>query len=127
MLTPPLTAGTPDEQLTATVRAGLRMALATSLLAVGDRPAAVAVVDAIIAGDLAKWPGVRAGIAPKSCAAGWPPNRRQEPGCERRRRRSGAELPRRERDVAVLLADRLTNGQLPAMVRGECACALPGP
>jgi len=61
LLTPSLTAGTPDEQLTATVRAGLRMALATSLLAVGDRPAAVAVVDAIIACDLAKWPGVRAG------------------------------------------------------------------
>ena len=88
------------------------MALATSLLALGDRPAAVAVVDIIIDGDLARWPGVRRDraeelrrrLAPRIDARSWAANA-ADAG-------PGAELTRRVREVAVLLADGLTNGQL---------------
>ncbi|MDQ3738533.1 MAG: LuxR C-terminal-related transcriptional regulator [Actinomycetota bacterium] len=112
LLVPALDDGAPDEQLTSPTRAGLRMALATSLLALGDRTAAVAVVDAIIDGDLAKWPGVRRDRAEEL-------RRRLVPRIDARSRSAnaadagpGAELTRREREVAVLLADGLTNGQL---------------
>ncbi|CAN5725201.1 hypothetical protein BH20ACT4_BH20ACT4_11620 [soil metagenome] len=112
LLAPALAAGTSGEQLTATVRAGLRMALATSLLALDDRPAAVAVVDVIIEGDLAKWPGVRRDRAEEL-------RHRLVPRIDARSRSvnaadagPGAELTRREREVATLLADGLTNGQL---------------
>jgi len=136
LLTPPLTAGTPDEQLTATVRAGLRMALATSLLAVGDRPAAVAVVDAIIAGDLAKWPGVRAGIPGRADSSPSPlitwlvglgtaaraPNVPLEAIAS-----GGTAVHSRSHAVTTAPAQTQPTCRRAAMVRGECACALPGP
>jgi DNA-binding NarL/FixJ family response regulator len=83
------------------IRASMRLALATALLAEGDR--AGALVQARIAHDveLARWPGWRRDRAEQLL-------RRLEGSAQR----ADGGLTAREREVAVLIAEGLTNGQL---------------
>jgi DNA-binding CsgD family transcriptional regulator len=79
----------------------LRTSLGQALLAAGDRAGALASVTRAVEQDLARWPGVR---------------RDRAEALARRLRgaspRSDGDLTLREREVAALLAEGLTNGQL---------------
>jgi DNA-binding CsgD family transcriptional regulator len=79
----------------------LRTALAEALLATGDRAGALVSVRRAIDDDFGRWPGVRKDRA-ESLA-------RRLHGASTR---SDGELTAREREVAALVADGLTNGQL---------------
>jgi len=79
----------------------LRTALAEALLGAGDRAGALAAIRRVLDEDLVRWPGVRKDRAE---ALG-----RRLHGASTR---VDGELTAREREVAALLADGLTNGQL---------------
>jgi DNA-binding CsgD family transcriptional regulator len=91
----------PDERLIRPLLGSLRTSLGQALLATGDRAGALAAVTHVIEHDLARWPGVR---------------RDRAEALARRLRgaspRSDGDLTVREREVAALLAEGLTNGQL---------------
>ncbi len=91
----------PDERLARPVVGSLRTARAEALLGIGDRAAALAVVRQAIDDDLARWPGVRRDRAQALA-------RRLEGASGR----ADGELTAREQEVAALLADGLTNGQV---------------
>ena len=92
-----------NEELQATTRSALRMALTRAYIGAGDRRSALDTVDHLIGIDLAKWPGVR---------------RDRAETLRHRIERSRPEGPtatlltQREQEVAVLLVDGLTNGQV---------------
>jgi DNA-binding CsgD family transcriptional regulator len=79
----------------------LRIALGEALLATGDRAGALVSVRRAIDGELARWPGVRRDRAENLA--------RRLQGASAR---ADGELTAREREVASLVADGLTNGQL---------------
>jgi DNA-binding CsgD family transcriptional regulator len=91
----------PDERLIRPHLGLLRTLLAQAQLATGNRPDALASVTAVLEHDLVRWPGVR---------------RDRAEALARRLRgaspRSDGEVTAREREVAALLAEGLTNGQL---------------
>jgi DNA-binding CsgD family transcriptional regulator len=91
----------PDERLILPMIGSLRTSLAQALLSVGDRAGALAAVTHVLDHDLSRWPGVR---------------RDRAEALARRLRgassRSDGDLTHREREVAALLAEGLTNGQL---------------
>ncbi len=87
--------------LTVPLRASMRIALATSLLATGDRQAALEQARLAHDADLARWPGWRRDRAEALL-------RRLEGATQR----ADGGLTAREREVAVLIAEGLTNGQL---------------
>ncbi|MET0460832.1 MAG: LuxR C-terminal-related transcriptional regulator [Ilumatobacteraceae bacterium] len=91
----------PDPCLAKPVVGSLRTALAEALLGVGDRAGALVVVRRAIDDDLARWPGVRRDRAEALA--------RRLQGASSR---VDGDLTAREREVAALLADGLTNGQL---------------
>jgi DNA-binding NarL/FixJ family response regulator len=79
----------------------LRTALAASLAATGDRAGALEAVRQVLDDDLARWPGVRRDRAATLARRLEGPSTRPD-----------GELTAREREVAALIADGLTNGQL---------------
>ena len=91
----------PDPCLAKPIIGSLRMALAEALLGAGDRAAALSVIRRAIDDDFGRWPGVRRDRAQALA-------RRLEGSSAR----SDGELTSREQEVAALLADGLTNGQL---------------
>ena len=91
----------PEQPLARPLVGSLRTALAVSLAATGDRSGATSAVRRVLEDDLARWPGVR-----RDRAAGLA--RRLEGSSTR----PDGDLTGREREVAALLADGLTNGQL---------------
>ncbi len=91
----------PEQLLARPLLGLLRTTLAGSLAATGDRPGAIRAVRHVLDDDLARWPGVR-----RDRALGLA--RRLEGSSTR----PDGELTGREREVAALLADGLTNGQL---------------
>jgi DNA-binding CsgD family transcriptional regulator len=90
-----------DPSLEYPVRGLLRIVLAQTLLAAGDRAAALAAVSDAIAVDLAHWPGWRRDRAEQL-------HRRLQGHTGR----SDGALTAREMEVAALIAEGLTNGQL---------------
>ena len=92
---------TPDPCLAKPVIGALRTALAEALLGTGDRAGALVAVRRVLDDDLARWPGVRKDRAEALA--------RRLQGASTR---VDGELTAREREVAALLADGLTNGQL---------------
>lgn len=108
-----------DRRPRAPTRAVLGIALAQSLAVSGDRARALEVIDQIVDRDLARWPGVRRDRADELRLR----LRRAEgqhrggtsadpgPGDDAQVQRAAVLTPR-EREVAVLLAEGLTNGQL---------------
>jgi DNA-binding NarL/FixJ family response regulator len=95
------TLAAPDERIPRPLLGALRTALATALLAIGDRAGAMAAVTEVLDGDLVRWPGVRRDRAEALA--------RRLQGASSR---SDGELTAREREVAALIAEGLTNGQL---------------
>jgi DNA-binding CsgD family transcriptional regulator len=91
----------PDPCLAKPVIGTLRTVLAEALLAGGDRAAALVEVRRAIDDDFARWPGVRRDRAEALA--------RRLQGASSR---ADGELTAREREVAALVADGLTNGQL---------------
>jgi DNA-binding CsgD family transcriptional regulator len=91
----------PEQLLARPLLGLLRTTLAASLAATGDRAGALRAVRRVLDDDLARWPGVR-----RDRALGLA--RRLEGSSTR----PDGELTGREREVAALLADGLTNGQL---------------
>jgi DNA-binding NarL/FixJ family response regulator len=91
----------PDPRLSVYWIGSLRTLLAASLLALGRRDEARTEVRHVLDHELARWPGVRRDRAEQLA-------RRLEGSSER----SDGELTRRELEVAALLAEGLTNGQL---------------
>jgi DNA-binding CsgD family transcriptional regulator len=89
----------PDPVLYVPVRGSLRTALAAALLATGDRTLSLVVAQQAAA-DLITWPGWRRDRVEALI-------RRLEGG-----QRSDGELTTREREVAALIAEGLTNSQL---------------
>ena len=87
--------------LTAPMRGTVRLALATSLLAVGDRAGALEQARLAHDVDLGRWPGWRRDRAEAML-------RRLEGATQR----ADGGLTAREREVAALIAEGLTNGQL---------------
>jgi len=91
----------PEQLLARPLLGLLRTTLAGSLAATGDRAGAIRAVRRVLDDDLARWPGVR---------------RDRAQGLARRLEgsstRPDGELTGREREVAALLAEGLTNGQL---------------
>jgi DNA-binding CsgD family transcriptional regulator len=92
---------TPDDRLARPLIGSLRTAHAEALLGVGDRPGALIVVRRAIDDDLGRWPGVRRDRAQALA-------RRLEGASTR----ADGELTAREQEVATLLAEGLTNGQV---------------
>lgn len=90
----------PDARLYVPVRATMRVALASALLSSGERAAALANARLAV-GELATWPGWRRDRAEALV------RRLEGAGA-----RSDGELTARELEVAALLAEGLTNGQL---------------
>jgi DNA-binding CsgD family transcriptional regulator len=91
----------PDPCLAKPVIGTLRTAQAEALLGAGDRAGALAAIRRAIDDDFGRWPGVR-----KDRAEGLA---RRLQGASPR---ADGELTAREREVAALVADGLTNGQL---------------
>jgi DNA-binding NarL/FixJ family response regulator len=91
----------PDPCLAKPVIGTLRTALAEALLGAGDRAGALVAIRRVLDDDLARWPGVRKDRAEALA--------RRLQGASTR---VDGELTAREREVAALLADGLTNGQL---------------
>ena len=91
----------PDPCLAKPIIGSLRTDLAEALLSAGDRTGARAAIRTVIDDDLARWPGVRRDRAEALA-------RRLEGASSR----VDGGLTAREREVAALLADGLTNGQL---------------
>ncbi|MEO5724308.1 MAG: AAA family ATPase, partial [Ilumatobacteraceae bacterium] len=91
----------PDPRLFVPTVASLRHALAVAQLAVGDRKAALRTVRGVVADDLAAWPG-------------WRRDRSEAlmHRLEGSTARPEGSLTAREREVAALIAEGLTNGQL---------------
>ncbi len=89
----------PDPTLYATTQAALQISLAAALLASGDREGSLAAVRVALV-QLERWPGWRRDRAESLL-------RRLEGSG-----RSDGELTAREREVAALIAEGLTNGQL---------------
>jgi len=89
----------PDPVLYVPTVASMRTALASALLASGDRPAALTAAHTAL-GELARWPGWRRDRIEALV-------RRLEGSA-----RSDGELTPREREVAALIAEGLTNSQL---------------
>ena len=91
----------PEPGLARPLLGSMRTALAVALAATGDRAGARRAVRLALDDDLARWPGVRRdralGLARRLEGASTRPD---------------GELTGREREVAALLADGLTNGQL---------------
>ena len=79
----------------------LRTALAEALLGTGDRAGALVAIRRAIDDDFGRWPGVRKDRAEALA--------RRLQGASTR---ADGELTAREREVAALVADGLTNGQL---------------
>ena len=92
---------TPDPCLAKPIVGTLRTALAEALLGVGDRAGALMAVRRAIDDDFGRWPGVRKDRAEALA--------RRLQGASTR---ADGELTAREREVAALVADGLTNGQL---------------
>ena len=91
----------PDPCLAKPVIGTLRTALAEALLGAGDRAGALVAIRRVLDDDLERWPGVRKDRAEALA--------RRLQGASTR---VDGELTAREREVAALLADGLTNGQL---------------
>jgi DNA-binding CsgD family transcriptional regulator len=91
----------PNPCLSKPLVGSLRTVLAASLANTGDRAGALLAVRRVLDDDLARWPGVRRDRAQALA-------RRLEGSSAR----PDGELTSREREVAALLADGLTNGQL---------------
>ena len=91
----------PDPCLGKPVIGTLRTALAEALLGTGDRAGALVAIRRAIDDDFARWPGVRKDRAEALA--------RRLQGSSMR---ADGELTAREREVAALVADGLTNGQL---------------
>lgn len=91
----------PDPRLAKPVIGSLRTALAEALLGAADRAGALATIRIAIDDDLGRWPGVRRDRAEALA--------RRLQGASPR---SDGDLTAREREVAGLLANGLTNGQL---------------
>jgi DNA-binding CsgD family transcriptional regulator len=91
----------PDPCLAKPVIGTLRTALAEALLAAGDRAGALVAIRRAIDDDYGRWPGVRKDRAEALA--------RRLQGASMR---ADGELTSREREVAALVADGLTNGQL---------------
>ncbi len=91
----------PDPCLAKPVIGTLRTAQAEALLGLGERAAALVAIRRAIDDDFGRWPGVRRDRAQALA-------RRLEGASAR----ADGELTSREREVAALLADGLTNGQL---------------
>jgi DNA-binding CsgD family transcriptional regulator len=91
----------PDPCLGKPVIGTLRTALAEALLGTGDRAGALVAIRRAIDDDFARWPGVRKDRAEALA--------RRLQGSSMR---TDGELTAREREVAALVADGLTNGQL---------------
>jgi DNA-binding NarL/FixJ family response regulator len=91
----------PDGRLSKPMVGSLRTALAVARIAAGDRAGALDAVRLVLDDDLARWPGVRRDRAEALA-------RRLDGAAHR----SDGELTGRELEVAALLADGLTNGQL---------------
>jgi DNA-binding CsgD family transcriptional regulator len=91
----------PDERLIRPLVGSLRTSLAQAMLGSDDRTGALAAVTEVLDHDLIRWPGVR---------------RDKAEALARRLRgaasRSDGDLTHREREVAALLVDGLTNSQL---------------
>ena len=94
-------AADPDPCLAKPVIGTLRTALAEALLGAGDRAGALVAIRRAIDDDFGRWPGVRKDRAEALA--------RRLQGASTR---ADGELTAREREVAALLADGLTNGQL---------------
>ncbi len=92
---------TPDPCLATPVIGTLRTALAEALLGAGDRAGALVAIRRALDHDFGRWPGVRKDRAEALA--------RRLQGASTR---VDGELTAREREVAALLADGLTNGQL---------------
>jgi DNA-binding CsgD family transcriptional regulator len=92
---------TPDPCLATPVIGTLRTALAEALLGAGDRTGALVAIRRAVDDDFGRWPGVRKDRAEALA--------RRLQGASTR---VDGELTAREREVAALLADGLTNGQL---------------
>jgi DNA-binding CsgD family transcriptional regulator len=93
----------PDPCLARPIVGTLRTALAEALLGTGDRAGALVAVRRALEDDFARWPGVRKDRAEALH------RRLQGVGAARV---VGGELTAREREVAALVAEGLTNGQL---------------
>jgi len=91
----------PDPCLAKPMVGTLRTALAEALLATADRGGALLAVRRAIEDDFARWPGVRKDRAEALA--------RRLQGASAR---ADGELTAREREVAALVANGLTNGQL---------------
>jgi DNA-binding CsgD family transcriptional regulator len=91
----------PEPRLARPLLGSLRTALAASLAVTGDRAGALQAVRRVLDDDLARWPGVRRDRAASLA------RRLEGPST-----RSDGELTAREREVAALIADGLTNGQV---------------
>jgi DNA-binding CsgD family transcriptional regulator len=91
----------PDARLYAPVIGSMRMVLASARLAIGDRRGAIEAADHAAHVDLASWPGWRRDRAEALLRR-----------LEGRIGRVDGELTPREREVASLIAEGLTNGQL---------------
>ncbi len=91
----------PDPRLYAPLIGSMRMVLATARLAIGDRRGAIEAADHAAHVDLAAWPGWRRDRAEALLRR-----------LEGRIGRVDGELTPREREVASLIAEGLTNGQL---------------
>lgn len=91
----------PDPCLAKPLIGSLRTALAEALLGVGDRAGALVSIRRAIDDDFGRWPGVRRDRAEALA--------RRLQGASAR---SDGDLTAREREVAALVADGLTNGQL---------------
>lgn len=91
----------PDDRLTVPWIGTLRTTLAASLLTLGRRDEARTQVRHVLERDLARWPGVRRDRAEQLA-------RRLDGSSSR----PDGDLTRREREVAVLLSEGLTNAQV---------------
>lgn len=94
----------PDPWLPVHLVGELRLRRAEALAAAGDRRGALAEVERVIKGEFARWPGVRRDRAEAL--------RRRLSGPVPVAPDAAGELTLREREVAMLLAEGLSNGQL---------------